>query len=102
MSDIVGVLRRKREVITLTRDNKREIVTLNNVRFSPQGNGKFILYPAAKSTTEHPDMPSLGLSEQKVKQQIRTLYLGHVTGSQPIRDPYFPYLLIKHMIPICR
>eukprot|EP00116_Pleurobrachia_bachei_P002557 sb/3462819/ len=37
------------------------------------GNGKFILYPAAKSTSDHPDMPSLGLSEQKVTNNTEFL-----------------------------
>ena len=29
---------------------------------------------------------------------MRTRYLGHVTGYQPIKDPYFPIRLVPEMI----
>ena len=31
------------------------------------------------------------------KQRIRTRYLGHVTGFQPIRDQYFQYWSVPEM-----
>ena len=45
------------------------------------------LSPAPETRKE-----GISLFQDTSKQPIRTRYLGHVTGYQPIRDQYFQYL----------
>ena len=40
-------------------------------------------------------------STQSSKQPIRTRYLGHVTGNQPIRDQYFMVRSVPDVNQVC-